>query len=65
MVTELVVIDDIKYRTGMYVFLEREKEQLVCGEIMLILVHDCKNPFLVTSVRNTRFLSYVGLHEIC
>ena len=64
LVTESIVVNDISYRMGMYVFIKRE-EQLVCGEIKLILIHDCNSPFLVTSVRSTRFLSDVGLHDIC
>jgi hypothetical protein len=47
---ESVVVDDIMHKTGMHIFIKREAEQLVCGEIKLILVHDCKTSFLVTSV---------------
>jgi hypothetical protein len=63
--TESAVVDDITYKTGRFVFIKRDDDQLVCGEIKLILIHDCVSPFLITSLRSTRFRSDVGIYEIC
>lgn len=65
LVTDSITVNAINYNSGMYVTSHREGEQLICGEIKLILVHENTNPFLVTLPRKTKFLTDVGLHEIC
>jgi hypothetical protein len=62
--SDCVTLNNITYCKGSYVLLKRENEQLICGEIKMILVHDSSSIHLVVVQKQTKHLIDMGLYEV-
>jgi hypothetical protein len=63
-VCESASVNNILYDKGMHVFVCRDEDQLMSGEIKMILIQNTTEAFFVLELKNTRYVANLGLLEV-